>query len=382
MAAEFADTVRVLPRGICRIAPMTEVAVVGGFRVDRAPQAELPNNFRRAEIKCFMHSFFDALKVDFFGPKSIQANGNGMRVTNGVGELDFHPVGQPSGDNVFCDVTSHVGGAPIDFRWILAAECASAVTARTPVGVDDDLPSGQAAVSFRAADDEPAGGVDEKLGPAIEHVFGENLADEFFDDEFFNLAVGNIFRMLGGNNDRRDPDRFALTVLNRDLGFGIGAKPRGFSGFTDPAEFPAETVGKHDGGGHEFRSFPARKAKHEALVSSALFRAFFTGNAAGIHALGDIRALAREGVHDVDAVGMKDVVIVGISDFPDGGADDLVVIELGASGDLAGNDNKVGFDQGFTGHPAHWILGQAGVQHGIRNGVANLVRMTFAHRLG
>ena len=79
---------------------------------------------------------------------------------------------------------------------------------------------------------------------------------------------------------------------------------------------------------------------------------------------------------------MKDVVIVGISDFPDGGADDLVVIELGASGDLAGNDNKVGFDQGFTGHPAHWILGQAGVQHGIRNGVANLVRMTFAHRLG
>ena len=340
---------------------MAEVAVVGGFRVDRTAQSELPDNFRRAEIKGFMDRFLDPPKVDLFRAKGVQADRYGVRVADGVGELDFHPVRQSGGDNVFGDVASHVGGTPIDFGRVLAAEGAPAVTTGTPVGIDNDLPAGQAAVPLGATDDEPAGGVDEKLSPAIEHGFWKNLADEFFDDEFLNLAVGNVFRMLGGNNDRRDPDRFSVAVFNRYLGFGIRAKPWGFSGFADPAEFPAEPVGEHDRGGHEFRGFAARKAKHQALVPSALFRAFFAGNAPGIHALGDIRALSGEGVHDVDAVGMEDVIIVGISDFPDGGADDLVVIKLGAGGDLPGNDNEVGFDQGFTCHPAHRVLGQAGV---------------------
>lgn len=84
----------------------------------------------------------------------------------------------------------------------------------------------------------------------------------------------------------------------------------------------------------------------------------------------------------MDLVGVKDVVVVDIADLADGAADEGVVIQLGAGGDLAGDDHEVGFDEGLAGDPAHRVLGQTGVEDGIRNGVANLVRMAFADGFG
>ena len=81
----------------------------------------------------------------------------------------------------------------------------------------------------------------------------------------------------------------------------------------------------------------------------------------------------------MNLVRVKDVVVVGVADFPNGAADESVVVELRAGGDLAGDDHQVGLHQGLAGHPAHRVLGETGVQHRVRNGVANLVRMAFAH---
>ena len=63
-------------------------------------------------------------------------------------------------------------------------------------------------------------------------------------------------------------------------------------------------------------------------------------------------------------------------------ADDLNVIEFGFGGDFPADDGDVAFHVGFAGDPSGGILREAGIQHGIRNGVGHFVGMAFANGLG
>ena len=381
VTTEFADTVRVLPRGVGWIAPMTKVAVVGGFRVNGAAEAEMANDLGRAEIKCLMNRFFDPFEANFLGVEGVEANGDGMGMTNGVGELDFHAIGEASGDNVFGDIATHVGGAAVDFGGVFPAEGSAPVATGSSVGIDNDFAAGEPAIALGSPDDKAAGGIDQKFGPAIEHFFGEDFADELFDNELLDLAMGDVVAVLGGNHDGGDADGFVLAVLDGDLGFGVGAEPGNFARLTNPTEFAPEVVGEHDGGGHEFWGFAAGEAEHEALIARALLGGFLTGSATRIDPLGDIRALASEGVHDVDAVGMKNVFGMGIADGADGRANQGIVVQLGAGGDFSCDDDEVGFHESFAGDAAVRVLGEAGIEHCIGDSVADFVGMAFADRL-
>ena len=55
---------------------------------------------------------------------------------------------------------------------------------------------------------------------------------------------------------------------------------------------------------------------------------------------------------------------------------------LALRGDFAADDDEVGLGVGFAGDAAELVLREAGVQHGIGNGVAHFVRMAFADGLG
>ena len=94
----------------------------------------------------------------------------GSRHADGVGQLHFAAVGQPRGHDVLGHVAGHVGRAAVDLGGILAAERAAAVAAPAAVGVDDDLASGQSAIAVRAADHEPAGGIDVVLDFAVDQL--------------------------------------------------------------------------------------------------------------------------------------------------------------------------------------------------------------------
>ena len=63
-------------------------------------------------------------------------------------------------------------------------------------------------------------------------------------------------------------------------------------------------------------------------------------------------------------------------------AGDGIEIELGLGGDFAADHDQVALGVGLAGHAAARVLRQAGVQHGIGNGVADFVRMAFADGLG
>ena len=165
------------------------------------------------------------------------------------------------------------------------------------------------------------------------------------------------------------------------MGFGVGAEPRDFARLADAAEFASEVVREHDGGGHEFRGFAAGEAEHETLIARPLLGGFLSRSAAGIDALGDIGALAGEGVHDVDAVGVEDVFGMSITDGADGGANELIVIQFREGGDFSCDDDEIGLNQGFAGDAAVRVLGEAGIEDCIGDAVADLIGMAFADRL-
>jgi hypothetical protein len=101
-----------------------------------------------------------------------------------------------------------------------------------------------------------------------------------------------------------------------------------------------------------------------------------------VDALGDIGGLLREQVRDEDLVGVEDVVVVHVADLADRGADDFLEVDLRLGGKLAGDDHVVALDQGLAGDAGEAVLGEAGVEDGIRDAIGNLIGVALADGFG
>src|SRR5262249_32972933 len=151
------------------------------------------------------------------------------------------------GDNVFGDVTGHVGSRAIDLGGILAAEGPATVPAPAPVAVHDDLAAGEPGVAMRPADHEATGRVDVVLRIGIQEVFSNRLADHFGFDVIRNLILLDLFRMLRRDDDRRDANRPAVFVLHRHLALAVRAEPVHFSLFAAIGQPVDDAVREGDG---------------------------------------------------------------------------------------------------------------------------------------
>jgi hypothetical protein len=94
-----------------------------------------------------------------------------------------------------------------------------------------------------------------------------------------------------------------------------------------------------------------------------------------VRLLGDERHHLQRGV-------AEGLVGVGVADFLDRLAHDLLVIQLGVGRDLAGEHDVVALDERFAGDAAELVLLEAGVENGVGNVIAHLVRVAFGYRLG
>ena len=118
------------------------------------------------------------------------------------------------------------------------------------------------------------------------------------------------------------------------------------------------------------------------MVAGALLGGFFALGLLCVDTLRDVLALLGDGFGDDHLVGVEDIIVVDVADFSDGSAHDFFEIELGVGGNLSGQHNHVALHEGFAGHAAFFVLREAGVEHGVGDGVANLVGVAFAHRFG
>ena len=79
---------------------------------------------------------------------------------NDVRQLDFADVSKACGDDIFCDVSSHIACGPVNFGGVFAAKATSTVSAASAVSINDDFSACDAAITFWAAYYESACFVD------------------------------------------------------------------------------------------------------------------------------------------------------------------------------------------------------------------------------
>ena len=136
------------------------MAVAGSGGIDGATQVKILDDRGGAQIKDLVDRLQDLFFGDGGGTEGIYRNRDGAGNADGVGQFYFTLFSQPGLDDVFGNVAGGVGGGAVDLGGVLTGEGTATVAAVTTVGIDDDLPAGEAAITLGTADNEAAGGVD------------------------------------------------------------------------------------------------------------------------------------------------------------------------------------------------------------------------------
>ena len=224
--------------------------------------------------------------VHLAGTEGIDADGRRLGDADGIGNLDLAPVGQAGGNEVLGHVTRGIGGRTIHLAGILAGKCAATVPGHAAIGVDDDLPAGQAAVTHRAADDEAAGRVDVNvfLLALIEPLCRDDRLDDLVHDRLADGLETNVRIMLGRQHHGLDADRAVVFISKGELALGVRTQPRQGAVLAHLGLAFHQPVGIGDRRRHQHIGLVAGVAEHQPLVAGTLFAVFRL-----VHAHGDIR---------------------------------------------------------------------------------------------
>ena len=84
--------------------------VRGSRLIDRTAKVELRNDGVRAQIKVLPNQFSYFRIRDFTGTEGLDLNGDRMRDTDHICQLDFAFRRNTRGDDIFGDVSGGVGG--------------------------------------------------------------------------------------------------------------------------------------------------------------------------------------------------------------------------------------------------------------------------------
>ena len=201
------------------------MTISGGLAVNRLSQVKHLDDSCGTEIKILADDLYEALIGKLSGSKCINIDRGRLCNTDGIGKLDLAFVCQSGCYQVLCRITCCISCGTVYLCTVLSGECAAAVSCVAAVGVDDDLPTGQAAVTMRAADNETSGGVNEELGLIIHQLCGKDRIQNILTDICMDLLLGHIGIMLGRKNDCIQMDRFSvLVILYGYLALSVGTE--------------------------------------------------------------------------------------------------------------------------------------------------------------
>ena len=226
----------------------------------------MPANAARTEVDEIAQRCLEAGFVAARSTIGVDIDGQRLRNTDRVGELDRAAVGKFGGDDILGQITCGVGGGTVDFGRVLARKCAAAVRRRAAVGIDDNLPSGQSGVPIRAADDESPGRIDVKLRLRAHPAFGQDL-ENVRPDELAHLALAEIGSVLGRYDDGSGTDRLAVFVAQRHLALRVRAEIRCLAGMSVFGHSLQYAMRKMDRRRHQMVGFGTGVTEHDALIT-------------------------------------------------------------------------------------------------------------------
>ena len=165
------------------------MSAIGSLGVNRAGKLQMLNHTLGRHREKVPDDFADFLFADFSRAGGVNKDGNRLCHADSIRQLDFAGICEACGDDVFCDVTSHIACGPVDFCGVFATEASAAVPSPAAIGVDDDFSACDAAVAFWASDDEPACRVDVKYDVFVNEFIRQDGDDNFLDYLFFEVFV-------------------------------------------------------------------------------------------------------------------------------------------------------------------------------------------------
>ena len=224
-------------------------------------------------------------------------------------------------------------------------------------------------------------------GVLVQHAVGHDVLDHVLDDVGADLGLRRRRVSAGSRRRRFDAHGLAIVVLDRDLALAVGPQVGQMPSLRTCGQAAAQLVGQHDGQGHQFGRLVAGKADHHALVAGAggldlvLAHLATLGLQRLVDAQGDVGALLLDARPSRRRSRRQSHTWLGCSRCPGSSSRTSVVdIDVGFGGDLAGHQNQAGGDDALAGHAGVGVLGKDGVQHGVRDLVADLVRMPLGDR--
>src|SRR3569832_841141 len=328
-----------------------EVAVGGRLTIDGLQQIEHGDDAARTQVEDFANELDDPRLADFAGAEGIDRDRGRFGDADGVGHLDLAAVGDAGGDDVLGDITSGVGGGAVDFARVFAGEGSAAVARHAAVGGDDDLAAGEAAVAYRAADDEAAGRVHEIFGVLRQPLFRHYGFNDFFYDGLNQAGLANVRLVLSGKHHGLHRPRLGAVVTNGDLALGDRTQPRHDAVLAQLGLAAHEAVRIGDRRGHQHVGLVGGVAEHHALVAGALFMVLGL-----VHAHGDVGGLLADGGQHRAGLPVETHLGTVIADLFHSLPHHGLGIDPGLGGDFAGEDDHAGLHQGLAGDAGLFVL--------------------------
>src|ERR1700722_6426083 len=307
------------------VAGAAEVAVGGGRLVHRAAQLEVAQDRARAQVEVLLHQLGDGLGGDLLGAEGLDQQRERAGDADRVGHLDLGPVGAAGRGDGLGHLAGGGGARAAALGGALPRDRAPAAPGNPAVGVNDDLPAGQAGVADRAADHEPAGrvAVELVLEPGrVVQVLRQHLGDDLFPQRLGELGLDPVL-VLGGDEHLLDLDRLArVVVADRHLGLAVRAEVGQQAGVAHLRQLLGQLVGQDDRGRHQLGRLVGGVGEHHALVARAdpvqrIFGAADPSLVRGVHALRDVRRLPVHRDDHADRVAVEEVLAVVVANVAD-----------------------------------------------------------------
>lgn len=216
----------------------------------------------------------------------------------------------------------------------------------------------------------------------VEVFGGDDEVDNVLLESGSDLLVGDGGGMLSGdydsvNSDGGDFTISLLLVFDGDLRLGVGSEPRENSLVSAFTKTSAQVGGEDVGKRHHFGCLIGGISEHVSLISSTNF---FDG-ASFMNSLSNIGALLFDGDQNVASLVIESLGRIIESDSLNGITDDLLVINLGLGGNFTENEDHSSLGCGFTSNFAVWVFGEASIQNGVGDLIADLVRVSLSYAL-
>ena len=184
--------------------------------------------------------------------------------------------------------------------------------------------------------------------------------------------------MLSGKNHGFDGNRTAVHITHRHLALSVRTKIGHLAGSSHQRLLFHQTVSVINRSRHQRVCFVTGVAEHQTLVTGAFFKRIVLSF---IDALCDVGRLFVISNQDGAAFMVNTVAAVVVTDTLQGVANDLGVVHICGGRNFAGEHDRAGCAQSFSGNSSGRILFQDSVENGVRNLVGDFIGMAFGYGL-